>query len=156
MKNWRRAALIIALSAVLGLGALRWHDRAAPGPAGAGASGGARPAGGDATVATAQPAPRPASSGQYADGTYTGAPVFAYYGYVQVKAVVSGGKLAKVQLVQVPDHSGTSRYINDVAGPYLVSEAVAAQSGNVDLVSGATLTSQAFVQSLDSALAKAG
>jgi uncharacterized protein with FMN-binding domain len=155
MKSWRRVALIITLSAVLGMGALRWYDRAVPGRVAAG-SGAGQFAGGTTTVATAPPPPRPASGGRYADGTYTGSTVYAYYGYVQVRAVVSGGKLEKVVLVRVPDHSGTSRYINGIAGPYLASEAVAVQSGNVDVISGATLTSEAFAQSLDSALAKAG
>ncbi|HUX51134.1 MAG TPA: FMN-binding protein [Spirochaetia bacterium] len=90
------------------------------------------------------------------DGTYVGAREYAYYGYVRVQAVVQNGQLSNVQVLEHPNDNGTSRYINSIAMPYLVQEAVQAKSTNISLISGATLSSQAFLQSLSSALTKAG
>ena len=59
-------------------------------------------------------------------------------------------------ILEFPDHAGRSQYISSIALPYLVQEAVSAQSARVDLISGATLTSEAFARSLDAALRKAG
>lgn len=105
-----------------------------------------------AVAPTAQPQ-KPA--GQYVDGTYTGSPADAYYGTVQIQAVIQNGALADVKFLQYPSDRGTSRYINSQAMPQLISEALQAQSANVNAVSGASDTSQAFVQSLGSALAQA-
>ncbi len=104
---------------------------------------------------TPTPAPAPKPKGQYKDGVYTGSVQDAYYGNVQVQATVSGGKITGVQFLQYPNDRSTSIYINSQAMPYLQQEAIAAQSANIDIVSGATDTSQAFVQSLASALAQA-
>ncbi len=101
------------------------------------------------------PAPAPKPKGQYVDGTYTGSSADAYYGMVQVEAIVQGGKLTDVKFLQYPDTHSTSVYINQQAMPYLTQEAVAVQSANVNIISGATFTSEAFQQSLASALAQA-
>ncbi len=93
--------------------------------------------------------------GQYADGTYTGAAADAYYGTVQVQAVVQDGALASVTFLQYPSDRRTSQQINSRAMPILKSEAIQAQSANVSGVSGATHTSEAFIQSLGDALAQA-
>jgi uncharacterized protein with FMN-binding domain len=120
-------------------------------------------------VATTQPAPAPTPApkpapalvpatkpkGQYRDGTYTGDSVDAYYGNIQVAAVIANGKLADVKILDYPQDRRTSQMINGQALPILVSEAVSVQSGNVDAVSGASETSPAFVRSLNSALAQA-
>lgn len=91
----------------------------------------------------------------YKDGTYTGTSENAYYGNVQVSATVSGGKLVSVDFLSYADDSPNSQSINSQAMPILKQEAIKAQSANVDVVSGATLTSQAFAQSLQSALQQA-
>ena len=104
------------------------------------------------------PAPTPVAvkqPGQYKDGTYTGPVTDAYYGNVQVQAIVSGGRLVDVQFLSYPSDRNRSVSINTYAMPQLVSQAIQAQSGNVDGVSGATATSGAFVQSLTSALSAA-
>ncbi len=101
------------------------------------------------------PTPPPQPKGLYVDGTYTGSVADAYYGNVQVQAVVSGGKLTDVQFLQYPNTHSTSVYINSQAMPYLTQEAIQSQSANVDIVSGATDTSMAFQQSLAAALAQA-
>ena len=97
----------------------------------------------------------PSSSGQYKDGTYTGSTADAYYGYIQVQAVIRGGRLTDVKFLQYPSDHSTSVFINTQAMPMLRSEALQAQSANVDIVSGASDSSVAFQKSLSSALAKA-
>ena len=101
------------------------------------------------------PVPTATKSGQYADGQYVGPVTDAWYGYVQIKAVVQGGRITDVQFLQYPNDRRTSQQINSIAMPYLTQEAVQAQSARVNLISGATLTSRAFVQSLASALQSA-
>ncbi len=101
------------------------------------------------------PLPPPKPKGQYQDGSYTGSVADAYYGLVQVQAVVSGGKLTDVRFLQYPSDRSTSRYINGQAMPLLIQEAIQVQSAQVDGVSGASDTSAAFMQSLGSALAQA-
>lgn len=103
---------------------------------------------------TAQPLPTAAtkSSGAYRDGSYTGGTVNAYWGMVQVKATIQNGKIAAVQFLQYPSDRRTSQRINLQVMPYLQTEAIKAQNANVDVISGATLTSQAFIRSLQSAL----
>lgn len=104
---------------------------------------------------TPTPAPKPKNTGLYNDGSYTGSVADAYYGNLQVKAVIQGNKLSDVQILQYPSDRGTSREINGFALPQLVAEAIQAQSANVDAVSGATASSGAFQESLASALAQA-
>ena len=96
-----------------------------------------------------------ATPGQYKDGTYTGSSADAYYGNVQVSATISGGKITDVKFLQYPDTHQTSVIINQQAMPYLKQEAIKAQSSNVQIISGATFTSQAFQQSLQAALSQA-
>jgi uncharacterized protein with FMN-binding domain len=107
-------------------------------------------------AAVAQASVRVAQApGGYRDGTFQGVSANAYYGRVQVDAVVSGGQLVKVEIVDFPNDRRTSRRINSRALPSLEQEAIQAQSASIDAVSGATLTSEAFVRSLDSALSRA-
>jgi uncharacterized protein with FMN-binding domain len=90
------------------------------------------------------------------NGTYTGAAESTQYGDVQVQAVISGGKLTNVVVLQVPDRGGYEDQIVQVAIPELKSEALSAQSANINVISGATYTSQGYAQSLQSALDQAG
>lgn len=101
---------------------------------------------------TQPPAPTQAPQGQYRDGTYAGPVTDAYYGPMQVQAVIQNGKLAQVDILQYPSDRRTSQRINSRALPWLESEAIQAQSSRIDFISGATLTSNAFVESLQSAL----
>ena len=91
----------------------------------------------------------------YANGTFTGSVVDAYYGNIQVQAIIANGQISDVQFLQYPSDRSRSVSINTRAMPILKSEAISAQSANVDIVSGATDSSRAFVQSLGSALAQA-
>ena len=101
------------------------------------------------------PAPVAVPKGQYRDGSYTGASTDAYYGNIQVKVVVSGGKISDVQFLDYPQDRSNSVRINTYAMPLLKSEAIKVQSANVDGVSGASFSSAAFKKSLASALAQA-
>jgi len=95
------------------------------------------------------------NTGMYKNGAYTGDVADAYYGNVQVEAVIKGGKISDVIFLQYPNSHGHSVEINNSAMPILKSEAIQAQNANVDTVSGATETSGAFQNSLASALALA-
>ncbi len=99
--------------------------------------------------------PPPPANG-YKDGTYTGSIVDATYGNVQVKAVVTGGKLVDVAFLQHPTTPANSIVVNNMAMPKLTQEAIVANGAQVATVSGATFTSNAFMQSLAAALSAAG
>ncbi len=101
---------------------------------------------------TITPPPPAVAAGQYKDGQYTGPQVDAYWGQVQVEAIVQNGQITDVRFLQYPSDRRTSQRINSIVMPYLQSEAIQAQNANVDLISGATLTSEAFAQSLQAAL----
>lgn len=100
------------------------------------------------------PAPSSAST-TYKDGSYTGDPQQINYGTVQIKAVISGGKITDIQFVQMPNDPGHTTEVTTAAEPVLKQEAITKQSASVDILSGATQTSEAFQQSLASALAMA-
>ncbi|MGI8420535.1 MAG: FMN-binding protein [Candidatus Levyibacteriota bacterium] len=96
-----------------------------------------------------------ALSQMYTDGTYIGKAIDAFYGNIQVKALISGGKITDVQFLQYPNDQRESVEINTEALPVLSQEAIQSQSANVDTVSGATDSTQAFKESLASALSQA-
>ena len=104
---------------------------------------------------TPVPAPQNNAAGAFRNGSYTGPITDAYYGNVQVQAIVKNGALTGVQFLQYPSDQGTSRRTNNEAMPQLIQEAIQAQSANVNVVSGATQTSEAFTKSLAAALAMA-
>jgi uncharacterized protein with FMN-binding domain len=97
----------------------------------------------------------PAPGALYKDGSYTGSVDDAQWGVVQVKAIIKNGKITDVQFLQYPNDRNRSVYINSVADPQLTSEAIQAQSANVNVVTGATDSSLAFIQSLTDALSQA-
>ncbi len=110
-----------------------------------------------ATRPPARQAPAPtsvpkATNGQYKDGTYTGPSVNAMWGLVRVQAIVQGGQLKNIQVLDYPSDRRTSQRINQQVLPWLESEVIQAQNANVDIISGATLTSEAFMRSLQVAL----
>ncbi len=97
----------------------------------------------------------PTPAGQYTDGQFTGDVTDAFYGTVQVEVTIQNGQISNVQFLDYPHDRRTSQQINSIAMPYLVSEAIQVQSAYVNIISGATLTSEAFAESLYSALNKA-
>lgn len=91
----------------------------------------------------------------YKDGTYTGDVADAFYGMMQVQLVVTGGKINDIKFLQFPDKPGHTAEVSNEALPLLRQEAIQKQSAPVDAISGATQTTDAFNQSLASALGKA-
>ena len=69
---------------------------------------------------------------------------------------VTDGKITAVDVPQYPTGNGKDRQINAYALPILTKETLSAQSADIDMVSGATVTSEGYVQSLQSALDQAG
>lgn len=94
-------------------------------------------------------------AGRYKDGSYLGTATDAFFGIVQVKAIVQGGKLTDVEFIQYPDEQGYTVELSTKIMPALTREAITIQSAEVDIISGATQTVEGFQTSLDSALAKA-
>jgi uncharacterized protein with FMN-binding domain len=95
-------------------------------------------------------------SQRFKDGNYVGALVSGFYGQVQVKVVVRNHAITAVDFLKYPNDRQTSNQINAYAMPVLQEEVIKAQSTQVDTVTGATLTSQAFVVSLQTAIQQAG
>jgi uncharacterized protein with FMN-binding domain len=91
----------------------------------------------------------------YKDGTYDGSVDDAVWGNVQVQVVIQNGRMTSVRFLQYPHDRNRSVAINNYADPQLCNEAIQAQSANVDAITGATDTSEAFIQSLSDALAQA-
>ncbi len=96
-----------------------------------------------------------AATALYKDGQYDGNAADAYYGLVQVRAIVQGGKLTDVVFLSYPNDRSQSIEINTYATPILKAEAIKVQSAKVNMVTGATNTSRAFINSLTTALSQA-
>lgn len=88
--------------------------------------------------------------------TFTGDTAQTQWGPVQVEITVAGGKVTGVQVPIYPSGNHRDQEINDYALPVLVDETLSAQGADIDMVSGATVTSQGYLTSLQSALDQAG
>ena len=118
-------------------------------------SGGTSSGGTNSSPATTPtPASTPQSSG--VSGTFTGAAGNTRYGPVQVQITVVNNKITNAVALTYPTGSFRDQQINQQAIPYLIQETLAAQSANIQGVGGASYTSQGWVDSLQSALTKAG
>jgi uncharacterized protein with FMN-binding domain len=109
-------------------------------------TGGSAPSGttGGSTTASGQPV------------TVTGDSADTRWGPVQVRLTVASRRITKVTLADYPQNNRRDEEINARALPILVQETLRAQSAEIDMVSGATVTSEGYVESLQSALDKAG
>ncbi|HLW46107.1 MAG TPA: FMN-binding protein [Acidimicrobiales bacterium] len=97
------------------------------------------------------------TSGTATTTMYTGTSVTYNYGVLAVKITVSGHKVTNVGIASLTDGGNfRSQSIDQQAIPTLEQEALAAQSANIQSVSGASYTSAGFARSLQSALSKAG
>lgn len=100
-----------------------------------------------------------AASGSGSQGTtrtVTGSVAQTQWGPVQVQLSLQGDTITRVSVLQYPTGNPTDEQINDYALPILVDETTAAQGLGIDMVSGATVTSNGYLQSLQSALDQAG
>jgi uncharacterized protein with FMN-binding domain len=75
---------------------------------------------------------------------------------VEVEITVADNKITDVQVIDYPDSNSKDQRINARALPELVQETLDAQSADIDMVSGATVTSEGYLESLQSALDEAG
>jgi uncharacterized protein with FMN-binding domain len=94
-------------------------------------------------------------SGPGSTTTVTGKTVQTRWGPVQVQLTMSGATIAKVAVIQYPHDNSRDQEIASYALPQLIQETMDAQGANIDMVSGATYTSDGYVQSLQSALDQA-
>ena len=117
---------------------------------GTGTSGSTTPNSGSAGSASSEAGS--ASTSASSDGTYTGDPVATRYGDVQVQITVAGGKITAAEAIQYPNGDRHDQQITAYAIPILNAEAVDAQSASIDAVSGATVTSDGYISSLQSAI----
>ena len=122
-------------------------------PAVAGSSGSSASSGSSGSAGAA-PAPQAAQAATAA-GTFTGDSVMTRWGAVQVEITVADGKITAVQAVEYPQNNARDRQINAYALPVLAQEVTQAQSAQIDVVSGATVTSDGYIQSLQSAIDQA-
>jgi uncharacterized protein with FMN-binding domain len=117
------------------------------------------PAGGAAAGAASGVASAPASAasggGTAGARTVTGAAASTIYGPVQVQITVKDGHVTTARAVEYPKAFQQDQQINAFAIPELNREAVTAGSAKIDMVSGATYTSQGYISSLQSALDQA-
>jgi uncharacterized protein with FMN-binding domain len=84
--------------------------------------------------------------------TYRGSTAQTRWGPVQVTITVSNGRITSVSVPTYPTGNGRDQQINAYALPILKQETLSAQSAHIDTVSGATVTSDGYIQSLQSAL----
>jgi uncharacterized protein with FMN-binding domain len=88
-------------------------------------------------------------------GQLTGQAVQTPFGTVQVQVTLQSGKITDVQTLQMPNGGGHTAQVTAYAAPQLRNEALQAQSAQIDTISGATYTSDGYIQSLQSALDQA-
>lgn len=84
--------------------------------------------------------------------TATGPQVVLAHGIVQVRVVITDGRITDVTAVQLPHDNPDSWNTSTRAAPILRSEALAMQGANINVVSGATYTSRGYARSLQAAL----
>lgn len=123
--------------------------------AGSGSGGGNGNGGGDGN-ANAGIANGSGSNAASTPSTATGGVAQTQWGPVQVQLSLDGGTITKVSVLQYPTGNNTDAQINGYALPILIDETLQAQSAQIDMVSGATVTSTGYTQSLQSALDQAG
>lgn len=92
------------------------------------------------------------ATGSTASGTFKGTTVQTRFGPVQVQITVANGKITDVTALQLTNTDGKSIQISNRAAPLLRSKVLAAQSADVQTVSGATITSDAYLTSLQAAI----
>jgi uncharacterized protein with FMN-binding domain len=146
---------------VAGVSTTTNSSTSAAGTGGAGASGGAASAPGSGSSGTSGSSGSSGSSGTSGSGTsgsaatagtYKGSVVQTRFGAVQVQITVSAGKISEVTALQLTDDDRKSIQISNRAAPLLRTEVLSAQSASVKTISGATVTSNAYLSSLQAAI----
>lgn len=162
----RKRAVAASILASMGILTVGWQIGAATArPAlPTGSTGSAAGATISPTTASATPSSSPSgspsasqapASGGLKDGTYSGATAQTPFGNMQISVTISGGKITDLKPLQMTDAGGRSVQISNYAAPILRQEVLAAQSTQVDNVSGATYTTEGYLQSVQSVLDRA-
>ena len=108
------------------------------------------------STSTSPASPSSTGTATTASATVTGDVVQTQWGPVQVQITTDGsGTITDVEVIQYPSGNHEDEQINSYALPQLVQETLDAQSADIDMVSGATVTSEGYLQSLQSALDQA-
>lgn len=89
------------------------------------------------------------------DGTFSGASENTPYGSVRIAVVISGGKISNVNFLQMPSDLGHTQEVTAMSEPLLKAETLRSQNSHIDFISGATSTTEGYIQSLQSALDQA-
>ncbi len=105
-----------------------------------------------APSATGSPAPAGSAAPAGQSTVVNGSVAQTRWGPVQVQITIAGGRIANVVVLQQPNGNRRDVEINSYAVPQLNQEVLAAQSANINTVSGATVTSDGYVESLQAAL----
>ena len=129
---------------------------AATGQGGSGSGGSGGDGGGNQASGTGSGSGSGSGSGTATSTTVTGGVAQTQWGPVQVQLTLKGGTITDVTMLQYPSGNPQDDQINSYALPILIQDTLAAQSAQIDMVSGATVTSVGYVQSLQSALDQAG
>jgi uncharacterized protein with FMN-binding domain len=149
----RRSPIVLTATVAGTAGVLAFHAQAPARTATA-------PAPTTATTPATTPTTKSTASGSSGSGsgsgTATGDAVPTRYGNAQVRVTVSGGRIVKVQALQLQGNDPRSLQISSSAEPILQQEVLSRQTAGVDAVSGATFTSASYTRSVQSALDKLG
>jgi uncharacterized protein with FMN-binding domain len=111
---------------------------------------------GRSSSSSPSPSSTKSSSSAPTTKTYTGSVAQTRWGPVQLQLTVRGGTITKVEVLQQPNGNSRDAEINAQALPILIQETLDAQSAKIDMVGGATVTSDGYLQSLQSALDQEG
>lgn len=90
------------------------------------------------------------------EDTLTGDAAMTRFGPVQVEVTTKAGRITDVVVPKYPSSNSRDEQINAYALPILIQDTLETQSAEVDMVSGATYTSEGYQESLQSALDQAG
>ena len=146
-------AIVGTIAGLVGLLSFKTHSASVANPPSAVSTTGPNTSGATPKTGSAPSAPSvPGSS----TNSLTGDVADTRWGPVQVRITVTNGKLTDVTAVEYPSENPRDQEINSYAIPALNHEALAAGSAKIDMISGATYTSQGYLESLQSALDKAG
>jgi uncharacterized protein with FMN-binding domain len=167
-RNWQGTTLFLSIFAILGatLGLKFYSSAAQPaltsslsvGTTGSGTGQSSAPSASSSAAPTpsSSAAPTSAPAASTASRTINGDTVQTRFGNVQVAVSFSGHTITKVDVLQVPQESGRDMEITSYSVPVLTQEVLSSQSAKIDSVSGATYTSEGYIQSVQSAIDKLG
>jgi uncharacterized protein with FMN-binding domain len=105
--------------------------------------------------ATEEPVPTELPTGSLKDGTYDGEAIRFKYGTAQVEIVVSGGVITEVKALKLPTSGGYTKRVTNFFKTEVPARIIADQGWKISNVGGATYTSRAYAESLQSAINQA-